>query len=64
MSSQPQLYHFVKRITPSFMKIRERVKEGRWGEGAMWLEADCNLSSGNLLFVEFCSEQDSSGVIR
>lgn len=51
MSSQPQLYQFVKEDAPEvFEKIKERVKEGRWEtEGAMWLEADCNLSSGESL---------------
>lgn len=50
-SSQPQLYQFVKEDCPEvYEKIRERVKEGRWEvEGAMWLEADCNLSSGESL---------------
>ncbi len=50
-SSQPQLYQFVKEDCPElYKKIKERVKEGRWEvEGAMWLEADCNLSSGESL---------------
>lgn len=48
MSSQPQLYEFVKKEAPEvYARIKERVKEGRWEtEGAMWLEADCNLISG------------------
>lgn len=51
MSSQPQLYQFVKEDCPEiYEKIKERVKEGRWEvEGAMWLEADCNLTSGESL---------------
>lgn len=51
LSSQPQLYQFVKEESPEvFGQIRERVKEGRWEtEGGMWLEADCNLSSGESL---------------
>ncbi len=50
-SSQPQLYKFVKEEEPElYEKIKEKVKEGRWEvEGAMWLEADCNLSSGESL---------------
>lgn len=50
-SSQPQLYQFVKEDCPEvYEQIRERVKEGRWEpEGAMWLEADCNISSGESL---------------
>lgn len=48
MSSQPQLYQHVKEANPElYEEIKERVKEGRWEvEGAMWLEADCNLISG------------------
>lgn len=51
MSSQPQLYEFVKEEAPElFEEIRNRVKEGRWEtEGAMWLEPDCNLASGESL---------------
>lgn len=51
MSSQPQLYKFVKEDYPEvYERIKERVKEGRWEtEGAMWLEADCNLTSGESL---------------
>ena len=50
-SSQPQLYQYVKEDCPEvYEQIKERVKEGRWEvEGAMWLEADCNLSSGESL---------------
>jgi alpha-mannosidase len=51
MSSQPQLYEFVKEDCPEvYERIKERVREGRWEtEGAMWLEADCNLASGESL---------------
>ena len=51
MSSQPQLYAYVKEDAPEvYDRIRQRVKEGRWEvEGAMWLEADCNLTSGESL---------------
>ena len=51
MSSQPQLYQFVKEEAPKlFEEIKEKVKEGRWEtEGAMWLEPDCNLASGESL---------------
>lgn len=50
-ASQPQLYQFVKEDCPEvYERIKERVKEGRWEvEGAMWLEADCNLISGESL---------------
>ncbi len=51
MSSQPQLYQFVKEECPElFEKIKEKVREGRWEvEGSMWVEPDCNLSSGESL---------------
>ena len=51
MSSQPQLYKYVKKNAPKvYEKIKERVKEGRWEpEGGMFVEADCNLSSGESL---------------
>ena len=51
MSSQPQLYKFIKEDYPDiYEKIKEKVKEGVWEpEGAMWLEADCNVTSGESL---------------
>ena len=51
MSSQPQLYAYVKKNDPKlYEKIKERIKEGRWEpEGAMWLEADTNITGGESL---------------
>lgn len=51
MSSQPILYQFVKEQNPRmYERIKERVREGRWEtDGAMWLEADCNLTGGESL---------------
>ena len=51
MSSQPQLYIYVKKNAPEiYEQIRQRVAEGRWEvEGAMFVEADCNLTSGESL---------------
>lgn len=51
MSSQPLLYKYVKEEAPElYEEIKQRVKEGRWEpEGAMWVEADCNLTSGESL---------------
>lgn len=51
MSSQPVLYEFVRQYAPDvYARICKRVKEGRWEpEGGMWLEADCNLPSGESL---------------
>lgn len=51
MSSQPVLFKYVKEECPQlYQRIREKVKEGRFElEGGMWLEADCNLTSGESL---------------
>lgn len=48
MSSQPQLYKYLKQEAPEvYERVKQRVAEGRWEvDGAMWLEADCNLISG------------------
>lgn len=55
MSSQPVLYDFLKQRYPElYEKIKQRVAEGRWEtEGGMWLEADCNLTSGESLVRQF-----------
>ncbi len=55
MSSQPQLYVFLKERYPElYEKVRLRIREGRWEpEGGMWLEADCNLTSGESLVRQF-----------
>lgn len=47
MSSQPQLYEFVKMYDNElYGRIKQKVKDGSFEpEGAMWLEADCNLLS-------------------
>jgi alpha-mannosidase len=51
MSSQPQLYEYIKENQPGmYEEIKARIKEGRWeADGAMWLEADCNIPSGESL---------------
>ncbi|MCQ2448591.1 MAG: glycosyl hydrolase-related protein [Clostridia bacterium] len=51
MSSQPQLYLYLKERNPDlYEKIKQKVKEGRWEiEGSSWLEADCNLTGGESL---------------
>lgn len=51
MSSQAQLYKFLKEESPElYAEVKEMVRAGRWEvEGAMWVEADCNLSSGESL---------------
>lgn len=51
LQTQPQLYEYMKENFPDiFEKIKEKVQEGRWEvDGAMWVEADCNLTSGESL---------------
>ncbi|MDO5022429.1 MAG: alpha-mannosidase [Eubacteriales bacterium] len=55
MSSQPQLYVFLKERYPElYQELKNRIKEGRWeAEGGMWVEADCNLTSGESLIRQF-----------
>ena len=55
MSSQPQLYAFAKERRPDmYDRIKKAAEEGRWDpEGGMWVEADCNLSSGEALIRQF-----------
>lgn len=55
MSSQPQLYQYVKEDQPElFERIKKAVADGRWEpEGGMWVEADCNLSGGEALVRQF-----------
>jgi alpha-mannosidase len=49
--SQAQLYEFTKETYPElYTQIKKRAKEGRWeANGSMWVEADCNLCSGESL---------------
>lgn len=51
MLSQPNLYQYLKEDAPElYSKLKELVAAGRWEpEGAMYLEADCNLTSGESL---------------
>jgi alpha-mannosidase len=51
VQSQPQLYEYARETYPGlFRRIREAVKAGRWiPTGCMWVEADCNLPSGESL---------------
>lgn len=55
LQTQPQLYAYIKQDYPEiYEQIRERVREGRWEiGGGMWLEADCNLTSGESLVRQF-----------
>ena len=60
MSSQPLLYKFVKEDQPElYERIKEAVKRGQWKpEGGMWVEADCNISSGESLVRQFLHGQE------
>lgn len=53
--SQAQLYQMTKDHYPElFAKIQKRVKEGRWElQGGWWVEADCNLISGESMVRQF-----------
>lgn len=55
LQTQPQLYKYLKEDSPElYGRIQELVKQGRWEpDGGMWLEADCNLSSGEALVRQF-----------
>lgn len=49
--SQPELYRYLKEEAPEkYEELKMLVKQGRWEpEGSMYLEADCNLTSGESL---------------
>ena len=51
LQTQPQLYKYVKEDCPElYEKIRQKAAEGKWEpDGGLWVEADCNLSSGEAL---------------
>ncbi len=50
-ASQPAQYEWMKESYPDIhRRVRERVASGQWEPvGAMWVEADCNLPSGEAL---------------
>ena len=54
-ASQPQHYRFVKDHYPAlYEKIKAAVKAGRWEvQGGMWVEADCNIISGESMVRQF-----------
>lgn len=51
LQTQPQLYEYIKNDYPEiYAKIKEKVANGQWEvDGGMWVEADCNLTSGESL---------------
>ena len=50
-SSQAQLYELCKQNYPAlYKKVKKAVADGRWEvQGGMWVEADCNIPSGESL---------------
>ena len=50
-ASQAQQYHWMKELYPPlYDRIREQVRAGRFEPvGSMWVEADCNVPSGESL---------------
>lgn len=54
-ASQPQHYQFVKERYPAlYAKVKKAVAAGRWEpQGGMWVEADCNLISGESMIRQF-----------
>lgn len=54
-ASQPAHYAMMKEHYPQlYEKIRQKIKEGKWEpQGAMWVEADCNLISGESMVRQF-----------
>lgn len=54
-ASQPQHYQFVKDRYPElYRKIKQAVADGSWElQGGMWVEADCNLISGESMIRQF-----------
>lgn len=55
MLSQPELYRYLKEEAPDkYEELKELVKQGRWEpEGAMYVEGDCNLVSGESFVRQF-----------
>ncbi len=53
--SQPQLYQFVKEDQPElYRRIQQKVVAGQWEpEGAMWVEADVNITGAESLVRQF-----------
>lgn len=51
IQSQPASYEMCKKYYPElFARIKEAVKKGQWiADGAMWVEPDTNMASGEAL---------------
>ena len=55
IQSQAQLYKYVKEDYPEiYAQIKKQVAAGNWEvNGGMWVEADCNVPSGESLVRQF-----------
>src|SRR5699024_9743701 len=51
LQSQPASYEMCRKYYPElFERIREEIGKGQWiAEGAMWVEPDTNMASGEAL---------------
>ena len=51
VQSQPQLYEYTRKRYPElYQRMRDKVRGGQWlPTGCMWVEADCNVTSGESL---------------
>ena len=54
-ASQAYLYRIIKQNYPElYAKIKQAVADGRWEvQGGMYVEADCNMTSGESLIRQF-----------
>lgn len=55
LQTQPQLYEYIKEDYPEiYEKMKQKIADGQWEvDGGMWVEADCNLTSGESLTRQF-----------
>lgn len=55
LHTQPQQYAYIKEEFPEiYEQIREKIQSGQWEiDGGMWVEADCNIPSGESLTRQF-----------
>jgi len=55
MHTSPQLYKFLEEDYPEiFNRVKEKIKSGQWeATGAMWVESDTNVPSGESLVRQF-----------
>ena len=55
-ASQPQLYAWMKQHYPPLLMCQAEDRRGRWEpQGAMWVEADTNVSDQKRLSGKSCS---------